>query len=108
MKNQMAVVCDTQNERLGQFANKYQAFMETLDADETAYMNFITYAADVAFAEHGAELTEEAVLNGGNVAFEEEISQAMGDSYVPPQMTTAACVIRTTVKFKCATWLLKC
>lgn len=104
----MTVVCDTQNERLTQFADKYEAFMQSLDADEMAYMNFITYAADVAFIEHGAELTEEAILSGGNVAFEEEIAQAMGDSYVPPQMTTAACVIRTTVMFKCATWLLKC
>ena len=108
MTEKMTVICDTDNDRLAEFNGKYQAFMETLSEEETAYMNFITYAADVAFAEHGLELTEEAIRDGGNVAFEDEIARAMGDDYVPPQMTTTACVIRTTVMFKCATWLLKC
>ena len=106
--DKMIVVCDSNNDRLTEFNKKYEQFFSTLSEDEKRYVNFISYAADVAFAEHGQELTEEAILTGGNMAFEKEIEAAMGQKYIAPQMTTFPCVIRTTVMFKCATWLLKC
>lgn len=97
---ELQVLCDPESSRLADFTAKFHEFRESLSPEQRDYLDFIRRAADVAVAEHGRELIEDID------AFEAKISTMLGEDYMEPEM--GGIVIRTTVVFKCATWLLRC
>ncbi len=97
---ELQVLCDPQSSQLAEFTRKFHEFRDTLSSEERDYLDFIRRSADVAAVDHGKKLLDDID------SFETRIEHVLGTDYIVPEAGGA--VIRTTVVFRCATWLLQC